>query len=73
MSSVFILKNKKKLKKEHEKLMKFYNIESNIKDWPDEYPCIAKSYITTDVNGHSIRYMFIYKDLCKKILSIIKK
>jgi hypothetical protein len=69
MNSALILKNKKQFEKNHKKLIEYYNIECEIKDFPEEYPCISKNYIVSDINGYAIRYIFIYKELCKKLMS----
>ena len=39
------------------------NIDKNFK--PEEFPCLAQSYINSDVNGLKLKFVFAYKKDCK--------
>jgi len=41
----------------------FYNLkELNINQKPQEYPCLAERYLTKDINGISLKFIFVYKN-----------
>lgn len=49
-----------------------YNIDEKDIDanyCPDEYPCLAQQYLSSDLNGVRLKFIFIYKKDCKKLLS----
>jgi hypothetical protein len=64
-----IIKNKSKWSVYSQKCIKHYNIDNNIiSDEPDEYPCIAIPQLISDINGIRIKFNFIYKKDCQKLL-----
>lgn len=50
-------------KKYLKKYKKYYNLnEFNISnEKPNSYPCILEKYLTTDLNGIKLKFIFIYK------------
>jgi len=64
-----IIKNKARWIVYSSKCAKYYNIyDENIYDLPNEYPCIAIPQIISDINGKRIKFNFIYKKDCQKLL-----
>jgi hypothetical protein len=64
-----IIKNKARWTAYSSKCAKYYNIyDENIYDLPNEYPCIAIPQIISDINGKRIKFNFIYKKDCQKLL-----
>jgi hypothetical protein len=64
-----IIKNKTKWLVYIQKRIKYYNIDNHtIYDEPSEYPCIAISQLISDVNGARIKFNFVYKKDCQKLL-----
>lgn len=46
----------------------YYNLNNlnDVNQEPREYPCLVERYLTTDINGISLRFIFIYKNDVKK-------
>jgi|APGre2960657373_1045057.scaffolds.fasta_scaffold122168_1 hypothetical protein len=40
-------------------------------DCPDEYPCLVKQYLTSDLNGVKLKFNLIYKKDCQKLLKAL--
>jgi len=58
-----LIKNKKSWLKYLNQSKSFYNLDdSNIK-WhePEEYPCLVEKYLTSDMNGVNLKFIFVYK------------
>jgi len=67
-----IIKNKTKWPIYAKKCIIHYNIDNNIiSDEPNEYPCIAIPQLISDVNGVRIKFNFVYKKDCKKLLKAL--
>jgi len=67
-----ILKNKARWTVYSHKCVKHYNIfNSNIYDEPNEYPCIAIPQLISDINGSRIKFNFIYKKDCQRLLKAL--
>jgi hypothetical protein len=67
-----LIKNQNSWTKFIKNKLKSYNLEDdridiNLK--PQEFPCLAQSYINSDVNGLRLKFVFAYKKDCKKLLS----
>jgi hypothetical protein len=67
-----LIKNQNSWSKFIKNKLKSYNLEDdridiNLK--PQEFPCLAQSYINSDVNGLRLKFVFAYKKDCKKLLS----
>jgi len=43
---------------------KHYNLNdlNNTFQEPEEYPCLAERYLTTDINGINLKFIFVYKN-----------
>lgn len=64
-----IIKNKDKWTVYSYKCVKYYNISNEkIYDEPNQYPCIAIPQLISDINGTRIKFNFVYKKDCKKLL-----
>lgn len=64
-----IIKNKAKWSVYTQKCIKHYNInDCIISDEPDSYPCIAIPQLISDFNGVRIKFNFVYKKDCQKLL-----
>jgi hypothetical protein len=48
--------------------IKHYNLNdlNNPLQGPKEYPCLVERYLTTDMNGINLRFIFVYKNDMKK-------
>ena len=67
-----IVKNKARWEAYAYKCAKYYNINNfNIYDIPEEYPCIAIPQLISDMNGLRIKFNFIYKKDCQKLLKAL--
>ena len=67
-----IIKNKIKWIVYSYKCVKHYNISNeNIYDEPNEYPCIAIPQLISDINGTRIKFNFVYKKHCEKLLKAL--
>ena len=67
-----IIKNKSKWSLYSEKCIKYYNISNdNIYDQPSEYPCIAIPQLISDMNGSRIKFNFVYKKDCQRLLKAL--
>ena len=65
-----IIKNKARWSIYIQKCIKHYNIDNDIiSNEPNEYPCIAVPQLISDLNGIRIKFNFIYKKDCQKLLS----
>ena len=54
------------------KCIKYYNISNdNIYDQPSEYPCIAIPQLISDMNGSRIKFNFVYKKDCQRLLKAL--
>jgi hypothetical protein len=67
-----LIKNQNSWSKFIKNKLKSYNLEDdridiNVK--PQEFPCLAQSYINSDVNGLRLKFVFAYKKDCKRLLS----
>lgn len=66
-----LIKNEKcwaKYKKE-----KALNYNIDIKDidanyYPDQYPCLSQPYLSSDMNGVRLKFIFVYKKDCQKLI-----
>jgi len=66
-----ILKNRARWLAYADKCLKRYNIfNENIYDRPEQYPCLAVPQVISDANGPRIKFNFIYKKDCQKLLSL---
>lgn len=67
-----VIKNKAKWSVYAQKCIKHYNVDNDIiSDQPDEYPCIAIPQLISDVNGIRIKFNFVYKKDCQKLLKTL--
>jgi hypothetical protein len=67
-----VIKNKARWTIYSAKCVKNYNIfNDNIYDQPDQYPCIAIPQLISDINGTRIKFNFVYKKDCKKLLKAL--
>jgi hypothetical protein len=67
-----ILKNKARWSVYASKCVKHYNISNgNIYDEPNEYPCLAIPQLISDMNGPRIKFNFVYKKDCEKLLKAL--
>lgn len=67
-----IIKNKSKWSLYSQKCTKYYNISNdNIYDQPSEYPCIAIPQLISDMNGSRIKFNFVYKKDCQRLLKAL--
>ena len=67
-----VIKNKAKWSVYSSKRVKHYNISNdNIYDEPNEYPCLAISQLISDMNGPRIKFNFVYKKDCEKLLKAL--
>jgi hypothetical protein len=67
-----IVKNKAKWSVYSQKCIKHYNINNeNIYDEPIEYPCIAIPQLISDINGTRVKFNFVYKKDCQKLLKAL--
>ena len=67
-----VIKNQKGWDKYKKQKALNYNIDEKSIDpnyYPDEYPCLIESYLTSDINGVKLKFLFVYKKDCKKLLS----
>ena len=62
------LKTKKTWEKYLMKSKEHYNLNNldSINQEPQEYPCLAERYLTTDINGINLRFVFVYKSDIRK-------
>lgn len=66
-----LIKNQNSWTKFIKNKVKSYNLEEdridiNLK--PQEFPCLAQSYINSDVNGLKLKFVFAYKKDCQKLI-----
>ena len=67
-----IIKNKARWSAYANKYIKHYNIDNtNIYDIPEQCPCIAIPQLISDINGTRIKFNFIYKKDCQKLLKAL--
>jgi hypothetical protein len=67
-----IVKNKARWEAYAYKCIKKYNIQNtNIYDEPTEYPCIVVPQLISDINGSRVKFNFVYKKDCEKLLKMI--
>lgn len=67
-----IIKNKARWSSYANKCIKHYNIDNNIiLDLPEEYPCLAIPQLISDMNGTRIKFNFVYKKDCQKLLKAL--
>ena len=67
-----LIKNQASWTKFTKNKAKSYNLEEDKIDKnfkPQEFPCLAQSYINSDVNGLKLKFIFVYKKDCQKLLS----
>ena len=66
-----LIKNQASWTKFTKNKAKSYNLEEDKIDKnfkPQEFPCLAQSYINSDVNGLKLKFVFAYKKDCKKLI-----
>ena len=65
---MIFLKTKKAWSKYINESKKHYNLNdlNNTLQEPEEYPCLVERYLTTDMNGINLRFVFVYKTDIKK-------
>jgi len=67
-----IVKNKARWTVYSYKCVKHYNISNeNIYDEPNQYPCIVIPQLISDINGVRIKFNFVYKKDCEKLLKAL--
>ena len=67
-----IIKNKARWAVYSQKCIKHYNLDTCIiSDCPEEYPCIAIPQLISDVNGNRVKFNFVYKKDCQKLLKAL--
>lgn len=67
-----IIKNKARWLIYANKCIKHYNIQNYlISDFPNEYPCIAVPQLISDINGARIKFNFVYKKDCQRLLKAL--
>ena len=67
-----IIKNKSGWLVYSKKCIIYYNIfNENIYDRPEQYPCIAIPQLISDMNGSRIKFNFVYKKDCEKLLKAL--
>jgi len=67
-----IVKNKARWEAYAYKCAKYYNVNNFIiYDNPEEYPCIAVSQLISDLNGSRIKFKFVYKKDCQRLLKAL--
>jgi hypothetical protein len=67
-----IVKNKARWQTYANKCIKHYNIDNdNIYDQPDQYPCIVIPQLISDINGSRVKFNFVYKKDCQKLLKAL--
>jgi len=67
-----IIKNKARWSVYSKKCINHYNLDTCIiSDRPNEYPCIAIPQLISDANGTRIKFNFIYKKDCQKLLKAL--
>lgn len=67
-----LIKNEKDWKKYKKQKALNYNIDEKDIDanyYPDQYPCLAQQYLSSDMNGARLKFLFVYKKDCKKLTS----
>ena len=64
-----IIKSKISWSKYTKKCINHYNVlNTEISNTPEEYPCIAIPQLISDINGSRIKFNFVYKKDCQKLL-----
>lgn len=66
-----VIKNQKNWVKYKKQKALNYNIDEKDIDSnynPDEYPCLAQQYLSSDANGIRLKFLFVYKKDCKKLI-----
>lgn len=66
-----VIKNQKAWSKYKKQKALNYNIDEkdiDINYYPDEYPCLVQQYLTSDMNGAKLRFLFVYKKDCKNLI-----
>jgi hypothetical protein len=67
-----IVKNKATWSVYASKCVKYYNISNdNIYELPEQYPCIAIPQLISDMNGSRIKFNFVYKKDCQRLLKAL--
>jgi len=67
-----VIKNKARWTVYSYKCIKHYNVSNeNIYDEPNEYPCLAVPQLVSDINGARIKFNFVYKKDCEKLLKAL--
>jgi hypothetical protein len=67
-----IIKNKARWTVYSYKCVNYYNISNeNIYEEPNQYPCIAIPQLISDINGSRIKFNFVYKKDCEKLLKAL--
>ena len=67
-----IVKNKAVWSLYANKCLKHYNISNeNIYDKPEQYPCIAIPQLISDMNGSRLKFNFVYKKDCQRLLKAL--
>lgn len=66
-----LVKNEKAWAKYKKQKALNFNIDEKDIDanyYPDQYPCLSKPYLSSDLNGVRLKFIFVYKKDCKKLL-----
>lgn len=66
-----LIKNEKSWAKFKKQKALNYNIDEKDIDanyYPDQYPCLAQPYLSSDVNGIRLKFIFVYKKDCQKLI-----
>lgn len=66
-----VIKNEMAWKKYKSRKALNYNIDEKDIDanyYPDQYPCLAQQYLTSDINGIRLKFIFVYKKDCQKLI-----
>ena len=67
-----VIKNKARWSLYTQKCIKHYNVDNGIiYDQPSEYPCIAIPHLISDINGIRIKFSFVYKKDCQRLLKAL--
>lgn len=65
---MIFLKTEKEWKKYLNSSKNHFNLNdlNSVTQEPKEYPCLSERYLTNDINGINLRFVFIYKNDIKR-------
>lgn len=65
---MIFLKTKKAWDKYLKSSKEYFNLNdlNSVNQKPVEYPCLSERYLTNDINGVNLRFIFVYKQDIKK-------